>query len=532
MTFRILSGDCRELMAAMPEASVDAIVTDPPYGLEFMGKAWDSLGGGRTSAPGIGERSTEWVNSRGWNDRRCATCGHLPHGGSPCQCADPKIVHDLSRWRMMQDWHETWAHEALRVLKPGGHLLAFGGTRTYHRLVVALEDAGFKIRDTLAWMYGTGFPKSLDMSKAIDKGARGFPQGTNRADPDNPNAGKYKTQRTEGKRSETDKGQHFGAGPGQFMAEAGVDDVRELTDPDAIRWQGWGTALKPAFEPVVVARKPLIGTVAANVLAHGTGALNIDACRIAIEDDDYARNASGDRGHEGTRDPEERGATDLRPGGGSASTIGRWPANVMLDPEAAALLDEQTGVLRSGEPGTMRLGENTSAAYGAESREPGTPMTGYGDAGGASRFFYVAKASRAERNAGLDGFAEKPLLWSSGEQNPGSFQAEGTNRAARNHHPTVKPVKLMRWLVRLVTPPGGHVLDPFAGSGTTGIAAVLEGFEFTGLERDPDYVAIAEARISFWARHGDDSTKVARRRATTAPDADAEPQLGLLDGAA
>lgn len=425
--WKIIVGDCVEVMSAAPEASIDAIVTDPPYGLEFMGKAWDSLGGGRTSSPGIGDRDTEWVNSRGWNDRRCANCGHLPHGGSPCKCDSPKIVHDLSRWRMMQDWHEAWAHEALRVLKPGGHLLAFGGTRTYHRLVVAVEDAGFEIRDTIAWLYGSGFPKSKNLDG---------------------------------------------------------------------EWQGWGTALKPAFEPIIVARKPLAGTVAANVLAHGTGALNIDACRIGTGD------GGGRDGEESAeRRYAERGSTNFAPTPGprGGAAEGRWPANVVLDETAAAMLDEQTGERAAGRfPGAQvsRPMENLGPV-GFNGDAGGTVQDARTlDAGGASRFFYVAKASRRERNAGLEGFAERPLNWSSGEQNPGSFQSEGTHRAARNHHPTVKPVELMRWLVRMVTPPGGRVLDPFAGSGTTGIACVLEGFRFIGIEREQEYADIANARIA------------------------------------
>jgi hypothetical protein len=337
---RVIHGDSIEAMRAMPEASIDAIVTDPPYGLGFMGKAWDDL----------------------------------PPG-------------------------EEWARECLRVLKPGGHLLAFGGTRTWHRLAVAVEDAGFEIRDSIAWLYGSGFPKSHDVGKALVK--------------------------------------------------AGADEAE--------RWQGWGTALKPAFEPIVVGRKPLAGTVAANVLAHGTGALNIDACRVGAQGESLTRGNSinaymlgGCSTVEELRELAARDAPCPDPRKGSARAVlaylekwqasggyaqhesGRWPANVVLDDTQAAELDDQ---------------------------------------GGASRFFptfkYQAKAPKRERPK-VDGVA----------------------------HPTVKPLELMRWLVRLVTPPGGVVLDPFAGSGTTLEAAKLEGFAAVGIEREAEYLPLIDARLT------------------------------------
>jgi DNA modification methylase len=371
----ILEGDCIEVMASMDAASVDAIVTDPPYGLGFMGKRWDAL----------------------------------PPG-------------------------EDVAREMLRVLKPGGHLLAFGGTRTYHRLAVAVEDAGFEIRDTIAWLYGSGFPKSHNIG------------------------------------------------------------------------DGRGTALKPAHEPIVVARKPLGGTVAANVVEHGTGALNIDACRItSAESWEGDATASAAANGFGPGDSDGwRGAWTRR---SESHTSGRWPANVVLDEEAAGMLDAQTGEQKSGvavnrnrAPGTMTSWLGTRPSQTGED-------VGYGDSGGASRFFYVAKASRRERNAGLDGFEERPKRHAYGDGfnsatklDPARHTAEGVaaRPLARNHHPTVKPIALMRWLVRLVAPPGGTVLDPFAGSGTTGCAAALEGFEFIGIEREPEYARLAEARIAHW----------------------------------
>lgn len=359
---RVICGDALDVLRTLEAESVHAVVTDPPYGLRFMGAAWD-------------------------------------HGvpGEPF-------------WR-----------ESLRVAKPGAHLVAFGGTRTFHRLTCAIEDAGWEIRDCLSWLYGSGFPKSENQHGA---------------------------------------------------------------------WEGWGSALKPGWEPILLARKPLCGTIAENLATHGCGALNIDACRLPVTDEAYARNCSGRRGHADNRHRPSAFTMTA----GSGSDAGRWPANVTIDQTAAELLDQQAGERVSGKPGTMRSGVNTSAAYGAESRPPGTPMTGYGDRGGPSRFFYCPKASRAERDAGLHG-EKQPLLWSSGTKNPGSFQSPNTDRSARNPHPTVKPIELMRWLVRLVTPPGRIVLDPFMGSGTTGIAAACEGASFVGIDKVADYVEIARRRI-------------------------------------
>ena len=379
----IYHGDCRDVLLTMPDASVDAVVTDPPYELGFMGKAWDASG----------------------------------------------IAYDSAMWG-----------EVLRVLKPGGHLLAFGGTRTWHRMVVAIEDAGFEIRDELAWLYGSGFPKSLDVSKAIDKAAGAEREVVGVA----AGAGTANT-----------------ASLGVF---APTYDATLPATPEAATWQGWGTALKPAHEPICLARKPLVGTVAANVLEHGTGALNVDGCRIAT-DDERRRNArGGDNGLNGESAfrIRERRAQE------QPETSGRWPANVLLDEEAAALLDEQSGTLTSGKmaAGTRPRGERTTygrdAAGGYETRTD-TP----GDTGGASRFFYVAKASTAERPK-VDGIA----------------------------HATVKPLELMRWLVRLVTPPGGLVLDPFAGSGTTAEACIVEGFRCVLIEKDTDHLPLIEARLS------------------------------------
>lgn len=387
----VIVGDCVSTMRGMEAGSVDAIVTDPPYGLGFMGKEWDALPPGR-----------------------------------------------------------EWAEECLRVLRPGGHLLAFGGTRTYHRLACAIEDAGFEIRDCLAWLYGSGFPKSHDVSKAIDKQAGAerevvgrFPSFRPNAHADTKYAGNLHTN-------------------GNVTAPA---------TPDAETWAGWGTALKPAHEPVVMARKPLVGTVAANVLEHGTGAVNVDGCRIATDDDLNGGAYSDERRASESEWVKNGGTIHSSTGEAFVQPSGRWPANVLLDDDAAALLDEQTGELVSGANPTRRSADAMRGSYGGFGGQDGCEAPRGVDRGGASRFFYVAKASAGERSAGL---------------------------ADRNVHPTVKPIELMRWLVRLVTPAGGLVLDPFTGSGTTGCACVLEGFEFVGVEREPEYAAIAEARIAYW----------------------------------
>ena len=351
----------------------------------------------------------------------------------------------------------TWL-ATLRVLRPGGHLLAFGAPRTYHRMTCAIEDAGFEVRDSIAWLFATGFPKSLDVGKAID---------------------------------------------------SGDGSVSLPTTEAARRWSGWGTGLKPAHEAIVVARKPLSeATVAANVLRHGTGAINVDAGRIPTQREEIRvphSDPANRRGAVGavlrlSRAGRERSERAQRESVERTRRLGRWPANVILSHAAdctsrrcepgcpVAELDRQGGQSRS-RAGRERAG---APGLGFALTRSGTE---YDDAGGASRFFFVTKAGGRERNLGLDAFPERPVLWSSGEANPGSFQSANSRRAARNYHPTVKPVTLMRYLVRLVTSPGGTVLDPFAGSGSTGVAALLEGNEFIGVELDPGYVGLAHARL-------------------------------------
>ncbi len=374
MTYQLLKGNSLELLPTLAENSVDAIVTDPPYELGFMGKKWDASG----------------------------------------------IAYNVELWR-----------ECLRVLKPGGHLLAFGGTRTYHRMAVAIEDAGFEIRDSIHWLYSSGFPKSLDVSKAIDKAA-----GVEREV-----VGTKKT--------------NVGMQGGNFSAGSKTAEV-SVTAPatdDAKKWEGWGTGLKPAHEPIVLARKPLQGTVANNVLEHGTGALNIDGARVDMGDE-----------YDPTKIQRQQNSSGAIKGAfGAASLIGkeipkynargRWPANVVISEQIAEQNPEW------------------------------------------SNYFYCPKPSKRERNAGLE---------------------------TQNIHPTVKPLALMRYLIRLITPPDGTVLDPFAGSGTTMAAAIQENKNAIGIELTEDYWPIIEARCEWAKENPEQPTKPAQPTPT-----DYQPELPL-----
>lgn len=377
MTCEIHHGDSLALLRTMDAASVDAIVTDPPYGLAFMGKRWDY------DVPAV----------------------------------------------------ELWA-ECLRVIKPGGHLLAFAGTRTQHRMAVRIEDGGWEIRDMIAWVYGSGFPKSLDVSKAIDKAAGAVREGGTRRVA----ADKW----TQGGREALARGE----------SSYEIHDGAPATDA-ARQWSGWGTALKPALEPITLARAPFRGTVADNVQRYGTGAINVDGCRVegggkSMHGGARAR-AFADGGH-------STGSEDYAP-----RALGRFPANfihdgseeiVALFPDGAKPKPARVG-RRGGRGGALNMGL-TADAIGAWPADEG---------GSAARFFYCAKASKRER--GDD-----------------------------NNHPTVKPLALMRYLVRLVTPPGGIVLDPFMGSGTTALACRDEGFRFVGIEREAQYIEIARRRLA------------------------------------
>jgi DNA modification methylase len=372
---QVFLGSNLEVLPTLPDNSIDAIVTDPPYELGFMGKSWDSSG----------------------------------------------IAYSVELWS-----------ECLRVLKPGGYLLAFSGSRTYHRMVVAIEDSGFEIRDMVSWISNKTFPKSMDVSKAIDKAAR----AERRVVGINPNV--VRDAKVAG-------GSDFG---GFTRANA---EITEAATDEAKKWVGWGTALKPTVEPIVMARKPIVGTVAANVLEWGVGGLNIDASRIGTED-----NLNGGKKGGTHNDIYSKGLGDTS--GRSMELGGRWPANVILDEEAAEILDEK--------------GENSS------------------------RFFYVARASKADRNEGLDDLPKKQVAFGGhGNNEPDGMSQQLIHAPRQNFHPTVKPTALMSYLIKLIAPKGATILDPFTGSGSTGKAAILNGYKFIGIELTEEYLPIIKGRL-------------------------------------
>ena len=499
MSFELHTGNCLDVLATIPDNSVDAIVTDPPYGLAFMGKKWD---------------------------------------------------YDVPS-------EEIW-RQCLRVLKPGGHLLAFAGTRTQHRMAVRIEDAGFEIRDMIAWVYGSGFPKSHDISKAIDKmdaaeeqQARRYrftewvrSQGVTAKQIDEATNTKmgshYTTHPTQPAimtREHLEQCRHlFTSVPEWVEREADIRSVESKTfaerevvgqgtgaistrkdlrndkgtvwganssefnitapaTPAAKTWQGWGTALKPALEPITVARKPFTGTVANNVLQWGTGGVNVDGCRVGT-------NAEEPNARKQKTIPNKRPDTEhlqgiVGNGQGWDGTLGRFPANLIHDGSDEVLGMFPESVARPVNPeniGKSGNGNNTKSEWTIG----GKVTTGYYDTEkSAARFFYCAKASKRDRDEGCEGMR----LRTAGERtnrvdgSAGITAYAGAMGQARNHHPTVKPTDLMRYLCRLVTPPNGTVLDPFMGSGSTGKAAILEGFQFIGIDMTPEYVDIARARI-------------------------------------
>jgi DNA modification methylase len=490
MTYQILHGNNLDILPTLADNSIDSIVTDPPYELGFMGKKWDSSG----------------------------------------------IAYSVELWQ-----------QCLRVLKPGGHLLSFGGTRTYHRVAVAIEDAGFELRDSIAWLYGSGFPKSLDISKAIDKSDatrekheralvftswmrstgithNQIDQATNSNQsthyltqgsqpqvataemfdklrpylPEVPEnieklvaertveSENYKKRQVIGQKQGTrsvDSGGH-GIVPGGITEPIELDITAPAT-PEAQQWQGWGTALKPAFEPVIVARKPIEGTVANNVLKWGTGGLNIDGSRIGTE---TISTHNAPKGSFAGGEPDRGSDTSSY-----KEHTGRWPANIILDSYTAELLDEQSGTSKSssGQKQTPSKGSYSIGDYQGTDK-----VVGHDDKGGASRFFYVAKASKRDRNEGLEDLPLKQTPFGGhGNNEPDGMTQQLVHAPRQNFHPTVKPTSLMEHLIKLVTPPNGTVLDPFTGSGSTGKAAILQGFDFIGVEMTEEYLPIIEGRL-------------------------------------
>ena len=399
MSHVIHTGSNLDVLPTLPDNSIDAIVTDPPYELGFMGKSWDSTG----------------------------------------------IAYNVALWK-----------ECLRVLKPGGHLLAFSGSRTYHRMTCAIEDAGFEIRDQIMWVYGSGFPKSHNIAKALDK-AEGHWRGK---------AGKV-----------------ISGNGAMAVGNYERTPLGSAITSAAKQWEGWGTALKPAHEPICLARKPIDGTVADNVLKWGVGGLNIDGCRVEHNEDLSVE-----------RLPKNLDTNNQGWGFKSVSrdNKGRFPANLMHDgsQEVLELFPEAGG-------GFGKIGHSRNpSSFGF--KKSTLEVCGYGDSGSGARFFYCPKASKSDRDEGCEDLEtkEKPAHMRTGNGTGQTSMTDGFQPTQRkNFHPTVKPTELMRYLCRLITPPGGTVLDPFNGSGSTGKAAVLEGFNYVGIELNPEYVAIAEARI-------------------------------------
>lgn len=447
----IIWGDSLEILKTLDADSVDAVVTDPPYGWSFMNKAWDAFT--------MEKRRQQEFNRPPRKD------GKSRGQGDPSLCAG-MYNQLLEGNRAFQQFSEAWSKEVFRVLKPGGHALIFCGPRTYHRMASGVEDAGFEIRDQLQWIFGSGFPKSQNVALAIDKqsGAIGH-------------RGKAFNTSGAGSRQKDLAGTNGHGEPA--YSEPKTDDAKQ--------WQGWGTALKPANEPIVLARKPLEKglTVAENVLKWGTGAINVDASRIGSEP----------RLNPSASENKIYGQFQGR------ETQGRWPANLLLDETAARMLDEQ-----SLENVKMHHAGNKSGGK-RKDKDAGHQLFNLGNGVshvfqdktlGASRFFYCAKASKSERNAGLEGM---PEVWRDTLQNvPHEFKSDGrearkSGSANQNFHPTVKPIKLMEYLIRLITPPGGVVLDPFAGSGSTLVAAKNLGFKFIGIEMNAEYVEIAKKRV-------------------------------------
>ena len=389
------------------------------------------------------------------------------------------------KWDYDVPSQEIW-EECIRVLKPGGHLLAFAGSRTYHRMAIRIEDAGFEIRDQIMWVYGSGFPKSHNIGKAVDK--------------------------LQGNEREVIGEVKYGFNNWAQFTDRDWKPENNVYTKGQSEWEGWGTALKPAHEPIVVARKPLSEkSVAENVLKWGTGGINIDVSRIGMEQikstwSGFTPALNDGRDLENHKDWINNTKVD-----GKFNTVtheGRWPANIILDEEAGQILDEQSGISKGTK--TIVKGKKEQTIYGnGNGFPPLESERGHNDKGGASRFFYCPKSSKKDRDEGLDGFEEKSVGHTNSDKciKCGKWRLNGKGESCiceepetewikrKNNHPTVKPTSLMEYLIKLVTPVGGIVLDPFMGSGSTGKGAVRNGFDFIGIEKEEEYMKISEARI-------------------------------------
>lgn len=419
-------GDCIEILKTLPDNSVDSIVTDPPYGIGFMNKEWDSP-----------QKHKELIERENKRSQERFEEGKSPVKGGFSKGVQPGLaIGGAKEGRWFQEWCEIWGAECFRVLKPGGHLLSFSAPRTYHRMATAFEEVGFQVRDQIMWVFGSGFPKSHNIGKAIDK--------------------------------------------------MGIDN----------EWEGWGTALKPAHEPICMARKPLSEkSIAENVLKHGTGGINIDDCRIGNETRTipvHSEDVKDDKTLFGLHPTIQHERVE--------TTEGRFPANIMFDEEAGKILDEQSGISKPSKGRTAIKGG--SPIHQSKMRVDVEGHWPADNGGGASRFFYCPKVSKKERNAGLDDLEDR--LQAAAEFRPNHMEKAlngedgnpfGRYTPTKNHHPTVKPIAVMEYLIKLVTPKGGVVLEPFMGSGSTGIAAKNLGMSFIGIEKEQEYMEIAKRRI-------------------------------------
>ena len=424
---KIIQGDCLDVMKTFPDNSIDTIITDPPYHLTSIVKRFGKKGSApaKFGTDGAFQRASKGFMGKEWD------------GGN--------IAFTTELWK-----------ECLRVLKPGGTLLSFGGSRTYHRMACAVEDAGFILKDCIMWLYGSGFPKATDISKQLDK-KMGVEHPKNTPISDN----------------------------GSMSGANYTRNKMEVKSREAKLWNGWKShGLKPAYEPIIVAMKSNDGTYAANALKHGVAGLNIDGGRIK-SNEKLVRPAI---------QREKKEAMFPLGAGTQIEPQGRFPANILLDSEAAKMLDEQSGESKSGWKDT----DKTNKVGSTWDISQGKKYTGshFGDKGGASRFFYVAKASKSERNMGCEELEEKKIKHGLHSTSFIGEKEYETNTIGKNNHPTVKPLKLMEYLCILTkTPTGGIVLDPFAGSGTTCMACKRTGRPFIGIEQDKEYYKIAEARI-------------------------------------
>ncbi|MBA7568890.1 hypothetical protein ES708_10627 [subsurface metagenome] len=569
---RIIRGDCLEVMKKMPDNCIDTIITDPPYGLEFMGKEWDAPWKGKAGKDfniscegklGVFKKLPNYTRG---NNVKCLSCGKWKFSSNPCKCNNPIFPHTQQLAMVnYQKWTESWATEALRIAKPGATLLCFGGTRTYHRLACAIEDAGWIIKDCIMWIYGSGFPKATDISKQIDKKAEknikiieakkelGKWLKDKRGDKSQKEISKHFLSKTggltgcvanwesgfnlptweiwiklkeilgldnrfdyliegrpknyiEAEREVMGKGKSGKTAIWQEQGGMGNIDITAPATPEATLWNGWKShGLKPAYETILLCMKSNEGSYANNALKWGVAGLNIDGGRIGTEKVNV---------HDAPKGTFAGGKQNRGSIKNYRNHQGRFPANVILDEESAGLLDKQSGTLKSGK--NKSEFPNMKNQWLGRSYYP--EELNYGDIGGASRFFYCAKASKSERNRGCEelenvkftagNYSQSPVCKDCGKTLNGTNDhsncsgeieyREMKSKKIGNNHPTVKPLALMKYLCTLTkTPTGGIVLDPFCGSGTTLMACKELKRDYIGIDNKPEYCEIARRRVNF-----------------------------------